>query len=174
MKRPIIIAVFLLSAVIIQAQDLQAVIEQQAEEMISSMKTGDIEPLLDHTLPELLEMGGGRETMKTLITQMLASTKEQGFTIDTIYVGKAGDIYEAGDDLHALIAQYLILGFEGGYIESESTLLAISKDKGKFWYFIDVKQLTDEIREALLPVMNENMVIPEPKEPQQVFYYKDE
>ena len=164
----------LLSAVLLQAQNLQAVIEQQAMEMISSMQTGDIDPLLDHTLPELLDMGGGRATMKTLITDMLASTKEQGFTIDTIYVGKAGEVYEAGEDLHALIAQHMILGFEGGYVESESTLLAISKDKGKFWYFIDVKQLTDELRDALLPVMNENMVIPEPKEPQQVFYDKDE
>jgi hypothetical protein len=51
MKRMGIVMALLLSAVLLQAQNLQAVIEQQAMEMISSMQTGDIDPLLDHTLP---------------------------------------------------------------------------------------------------------------------------
>lgn len=174
MKFPVLATIVFLSAMSFlapaKAQTLQQVIEAQANEMISGMKDGDINKLLDHTLPAVLDLGGGRVAMKEAITAMLTQTEEMGFTIDTVYVGKAGEIYEAGEELHAIIPQYLKLGFAEGYIESMTYLVAVSKDQGKWWYFIDVKQIDEDMKNMVLPVMNEDMVIPEPEEAKQVFY----
>lgn len=158
----------------LKAQTMQEVIEAQANEMISGMQDGVINKLLDHTLPAVLDLGGGRVAMKEAITAMLTQTEELGFSIDTVYVGKAGEIYEAGTELHAIIPQYLKLGFAEGYIESMTYLVAVSKDQGKWWYFIDVKQIDEDMKNMVLPVMNEDMVIPEPEKAKQVFYEDEE
>lgn len=162
--------VLFLASASLSAQTMQDEIKRQAEYMINGMLDGNIDKLLDHTLPAVIDMGGGRSNMKEAISAMLQQTLDQGFTIDTVYVGDAGEVYPAGDDLHALIPQYLKLGFAQGYIESETSLIAISKDKGEKWYFIDIKQLDESTKSMVLPVINENMVIPEPTEPNMVLF----
>jgi hypothetical protein len=44
-------------------------------------------------------------------------------------------------------------------------MLAISKDGGKFWYFLDINRATYSVIPKLFPNFNKNLVIPEPTQP---------
>ncbi len=133
--------------------------------MVTAFMNEQYDLLLDYTYPKIFEIAGGRDVMKELIVQMLGELKTQGVIIDSAKVGEPGEIYTAGNELHAVISQYIYMTIPGGKLSSESSLLAISTDKGSRWYYIDIKQLTPELKAEFFPDFNEALIVPEPKDP---------
>lgn len=170
MKRIILsISVLLVPIVSFCQTEKQLTIKTQAELMVNAFIKEDYDVLLDYTYPKIFEIAGGREIMKELVVQMLGEMKAQGMTVDSAKVGEPGEIYTAGNELHAVIPQFIYMSLPDGKLSSESSLLAISMDNGANWYFLDVKQLTPELKALFFPDFNNALIVPEPKEPVIVF-----
>ncbi len=151
------------------AQSISENIKLQAETMATAFEDKDYSLLLDYTYPKILEIGGGKDMMLQLVKEAIDQINADGYFIDSVTVGQPGDIFEAGNELHALIVQKVYTHYKAGKIISESSLLAVSKNKGLNWYFLDVKQLTPELTKSIFPDFNNNLIIPEAKAP--VFIY---
>jgi len=53
-------------------------------------------------------------------------------------------------------------------IELESTLIAISQDKGNHWYFIDSQLYATESMKQKMPSLSPDLVIPPPAKPRMI------
>ena len=151
--------------------ELKGNVRSQAEMMVNAFVNENYALLLDYTYPKILTIAGGRDVLMDMVVQMMSDLKASGVTVDSAKVGEPGEIYKAGTELHALITQYIYMKIPGGRMVSESALLAVSADNGSRWYFLDIKQLTPELKQEFFPDFNKDLIIPEPKAP--VITYDD-
>jgi len=134
-------------------------IKQTAQLMVNAFAKQDYNTLIDYTYPKVIELGGGKEKMKTIIENAMNGLKDKGFTFKSITLGPISKIYKAGTELHCAITQYLALNVTGGYITSTSPLMCISSDQGKSWTFISAGDLDEEKIKKLFPDYNHQLVL---------------
>ena len=108
---------------------------------------------------------GGKDKMMAVIKQGMEGMQAQGFSFASATVGSPGKFYKAGTEIHCLIPQRIALTSPNGRIVNSSYLLAITKDGGKFWYFLDINRGTYNAIPKLFPNFNKKLVIPEPTQP---------
>ena len=144
---------------------LQTEITIQAREMVTAFESADYEALLDYTYPKIFEISGGRNVMLQMIQEIMQAMDNSGYRIDSARVGMPGQVYQAGAELHAIISQYVYMSIPGGTMVNESCLLAVSQDGGNKWYFLDTQQLDAKLKPYFFPQFNNELVIPEPKDP---------
>ncbi len=138
---------------------------QQGNVMGNAMESGNYELLASYTYPSIAALMGGKEQMINSIEIAMSEVKRQGFKITEVKLGEPQKIYIAGDELHCLVPQTIIMSYDKGQLVNDSYLLAASKDEGKSWYFIDTAQLTQENAAEIFPEFNSNLKIPDKKTP---------
>ena len=143
------------------AQDMQAVIKAQAQETIEAMKNLDHKKMAQKTYPKILEMVGGEEALIKLLENQFNQFKAEGITFTSIEIGDPSATVKAGEELHCLIPQKLVLDTKDQIITTNGYLLGISRDQGKEWYFLDCAQLNNESVKMILPNFNDELKIPE-------------
>jgi hypothetical protein len=77
---------------------------------------------------------GGREMAISLTSQSMRQVEEQGIKIQHMSIGKPGKLYLAGNELHCLIPQKIVMVTDQGKLIQSSNLLAISQNEGKSWF----------------------------------------
>ncbi len=145
----------------VSAQNMQAVIKASAEETVEAMKALDHKKMIEKTYPRLIELVGGEAAMLKLLENQFKQFKEEGITFTTIEVGEPTAPIKAGEELHCLISQKLVLDTKDQVITTYGYLLGISRDEGKRWYFLDCAQLNNEIVKQIVPNFNDELTIPE-------------
>lgn len=157
--------VLLLTLHCASAQPLSTVIKSQAMEMGKALVAGDLQTFSRFMLPEMIE--AGKETGKTQITMdsAFAIFKSFGGNVERISYGNPGKVVTYKNELQATLPQTTEITSPFADIVMSSTLVAISRDNGKNWYFIDtsigkIQQLKDK-----LPNLSPDLVIPEPEKP---------
>lgn len=103
--------------------------------------------------------------MAATIKQAFETMKTQGLTIENITIGSPGKFYKAGTEIHCLVPEKMLLSTPNGKMVNNANLLAISKDGGKYWYFLDINRSTYNIIPKLFPNFNKGLMIPEPTPP---------
>ncbi len=146
------------------AQDT-TVVKKQAEAVAEAEMKGHYEVVASHTYPKLLLAVGGKDKMTATIKQASEMLKAQGLTIESITVGSPGKFYKAGTEIHCLVPERTAITTSNSRLVNNSYMLAISKDGGKFWYFLDINRATYNLIPKLFPNFNKNLVIPEPTQP---------
>ena len=165
MKTSIIIAVALTTSSLFAQVD-NKVIKQQAEQTSKALLQGDYETVVKFTYPKIVEMLGGREKMVAMLRDGKAQMDAQGMGIESVSFGEPSLTVKAGEEIHCLVPQTLLMTVPGGKMKAESWLLAISTDKGTHWYFLDTAQMTMENIKGFVPHYNAELKIPETKEPE--------
>ena len=163
MKKYFVLILIVFSGLIVSSQDISNNIKSQAEKMVTAFKDENYNSLLDYTYPKILEIAGGKVVLESMVKQMMDDMKADGVFVDSAKVGEPGAIFQAGSELHSTITQTVYMKYTGGRMISESTLLAVSMDAGLNWYFLDIKQLTPEMKTQFFPDFNPELIIPEPK-----------
>ena len=158
---------FLLLGGITYAQNMHSEnIKRDGNQMIASMLEKDYEGLSKFTYPVIIECMGGKEKMINLITEEMQKVENQGLVFIELSIGEPEKEYEAGEEIHCLVPQKVILENKDGKIISSSHLLAVSSDLGENWYFVDTAQLTSENVTVLFPRFNSNLKIPVKSQPE--------
>lgn len=91
--------------------------------------------------------------------------EQQRIRFETVVIGEPSKTVNAGEEIHCLIPQTILMKVPKGKMKSETYLLAVSKDNGDNWFFIDTVNLTMENVKTVLPNYNSDLKIPTKKQP---------
>lgn len=137
-------------------------LKAQAEMYAEAFKTGNYEQMLEMTYPGLIEKLGGENQTLTSIKSSVEQLKSTGLSFAGIETSEPTDIVQAGKELHSIITQKISIKVPGGYLDTDLHFLAVSKDKGKSWTFMDTAR--NNVKE-LVPEFNSQLQIPKVGKP---------
>ncbi|MDD5150985.1 MAG: hypothetical protein PHC28_11015 [Flavobacterium sp.] len=135
-------------------------IKSECEIMISAMKNSNYNKILDYTYPKIVEMGGGREKLSSLMKSTFDKMKSEGFVFENEIIEEPQNIFIAGKELHCIIPKKTIMKTPKGRIQATYYYLGISKNGGGKWYFIETHMLNDENIKLIFPNFNFDLKIP--------------
>jgi hypothetical protein len=147
------------------AQSIETVIKIQAMDMAKAVLAKDIDKLANYLPPKLIEEAGGKEKMLVARDTMNKYMKQFGAEIKRVTIGNPGKIITYKNQLQATVPQTTELKFMASTITLETTLIAISEDKGQHWYFVDTSIYREDKLKLSLPNLSPELVIPPMKKP---------
>ena len=166
MKRALLtVALMLVSAGLIAGDNHEATIRSAAEKASLAVVGGRMEAVADSTYPGLVTAMGGRSDMIIALRQSVSDLSKRGLSVEKIEVGEISDTVTAGDQLHAVVRIKRTIKAPTGRQIQDSFMLAISSDAGKNWTFVEGRQMTPPMIEALFPNFNGELVFPKTSEP---------
>lgn len=124
----------------------------------------DFDTVLKYTLPEIIEVMGGKENAKNTIVQTYDTMKSQGFKIEKAEILEVSEIVKEQGQSRCLVKSYNVMVMSGQRLKSTSHLLGIYDDNAKHWKFIEAKQLKNPgLTRQILPDFKTEMDIPDDK-----------
>lgn len=132
--------------------------------MADAMLQKNYSTIIDYTYPKIVEMGGGKPALLKAIESSFKKI-DGGFEFEKITFGEPQKIYVAGKELHCIVPETLTIKTNKGKIQATYALLAVSRDNGNKWYFVETHKFTPEILKKIFPNFNYNLVIPEKTQP---------
>ncbi|HEY6162675.1 MAG TPA: hypothetical protein VI112_15710, partial [Bacteroidia bacterium] len=136
----------------------------QANAYSKALVTKDYNTVMNYTFPKTIEKLGGRDSAIQKMKRDVEKVEMKGTTVASITLGKPMTIYKAGTELHCLVPMLSVLQFPTYKWFVNSCFLAISKDGGKTWYFIDTTSVKwgPKILSEVIPSRNPGMLLPKP------------
>jgi len=156
---------FLFSSGSIFAQNLQTTIKVQAMDMARALIKNDLVAFAEFMHPSVIAYAGGREKLKANTDSAAAAMKQFGVQFKKILIGNPGPIIEYKDQLQSVVPQTTTMQTALGELEVETSLIAVSMDKGKKWYFIDTNIYKADKLKSALPDLSPALLIPPQKQP---------
>jgi hypothetical protein len=137
----------------------------QANDMGQKFLAKDYAAFLEYSHPATLKVMRGIKPATAKVTQEMAELEEDGIRILSINFGVPSKIIQVGDELQSTVPQIMVMHIPGGTMTSTTTMLAISQDKGKKWYFIDMSNYDLRDMKALIPSLSDELYLPGPIDP---------
>ncbi|HTQ64643.1 MAG TPA: hypothetical protein VMI12_07575 [Puia sp.] len=147
------------------SQNIQTAIKIQAMDMARALIKNDFNTFVEFMHPKIIAYAGGKEKLKKNMDSASQAMVQFGVEFKKIIIGDPGPIVSFQDQLQCVVPQTTTLQTLLGQIEAETSLLAISPDKGKKWYFIDTNVYKADKLKKILPDLSTALVIPPQKEP---------
>ncbi len=146
-----------------------SVFSQTKEDALKDAKTTskatlemDFETVLDHTLPKVLDLMGGKEAALTLLKSTFESMQTQGFVFEKADILSVSEIVKEQGQYRCVIEGYNQMKMSSQRIKSKSYLLGVYNEADGFWWFIEAKQLKNkEILDQVIPNFETSLEIPE-------------
>jgi hypothetical protein len=91
--------------------------------------------------------------------------KQFGAEIQKITIGDPSKIVSYKKQLQTTLPQTTEIKFMASKVFMESTLIAVSEDKGAHWYFVDTSVYRGDKVKNALPDLSPELVIPPMKKP---------
>lgn len=145
---------------LVRAQPMSSVVKTQALAMGRAMVAGDAKSFAQYMLPEMTKAGGGAGKVRNLMDSMFVMFRNVGGKVERITYGNPGKILTYGKELQTTVPQTTFITTPFADLELSSTLVAISRDGGRNWYFYEpgmgqARELKDR-----LPKLSPDLVIP--------------
>jgi hypothetical protein len=169
MKNPVL--VFFITSFIqlgLKAQPLPTVIKTQAIEMGKALVNNDLPGFQKYMHPEIVKQAGGADKMKIMADSAISLFRQFGGSITRISYGNPAVILTHKKELQTTLPQTTFITTSFADIELESTLIAVSQDEGKHWYFIDTQLYGIEKIRQKLPALSPELTIPAPQKPRMI------
>jgi hypothetical protein len=150
------------------AQPLPTVIKTQAIEMGKALTNNDAETFQKYMHPKVIEKAGGPDKMKAYMDSGFARFKKFNGQITRITYGNPAEILTYKKELQTTLPQTTEISTSLFSIIFESTLIAISQDKGRNWYFVDSNMYRIDETKGNLPELSPELVIPPATKPKYI------
>ncbi len=122
----------------------------------------DFETVLDHTLPKVVDLMGGKEAAVTLLKTTFDSMKTQGFVFEKADILNVSEIVEEQGQKRCVVEGFNQMKMAGQRIKSKSYLLGIYNEADGFWWFIEAKQLKNKaVLDQVIPNFETSLDIPD-------------
>jgi hypothetical protein len=131
----------------------------QLKAMSASFLNEDYMALADYTFPAIVDMMGGKEALITASKEGINQMKDAGYVILDFYFKNPSRYYEKNNTTQCTLTQFLVMNTPNGKIQTESTLLAVSYDKGANWTFLDASSKPKEFITRVFPDFHPDIVI---------------
>ena len=165
MKRISLVLIGILFAFLSFAQSQQMIIKNQAADMVKALLRKDFVTFTKYMHPKVIEMAGGREKLLKRMDTANTMVTEFGAKITQVVIGNPGKIVKFKNELQTTLPETTDMQTPLGNVTIETTLIAISTDAGKTWYFIDTSVYNINQIKKTLPDLSPELVIPPQKEP---------
>ena len=173
MTKKVLRLAFILSTVLtvppgIHGQNLATTIKVQAMDMATALMKNDFNSFIKYIHPNIIDFAGGKEKMKNAMDSAHEAMNVFGVSFKRYWIGSPGEIINYKDQLQAVLPEGTILKTPLGEVTAETSVIAISPDKGKNWWFIDTNVYKLDKVKSVLPDLSPQLVIPPPKKPKLV------
>ena len=122
----------------------------------------DFETVLNHTLPKVVEIMGGKEAALTLLKNTFDGMKTQGFVFEKADILGVSEIVQEQGQYRCLVEGFNQMKMANQRITSKSYLLGIYNEADGFWWFMEAKQLKNKaILDQVIPNFETRLEIPE-------------
>lgn len=171
MRRIFLIGILFCSAGSLYAQaDIQKLkpgVKAAAKKMNDALVKKDYRAFVSTTYPKVVEStNGGLDKLEKELESQVKNIESQGTTIMSAWPGEISNIIDTAGEYQCTLPQYMKMKMKEGVLQTETTLFALSPDKGKTWYFIDATEKPLDKWRQLFPNLSSKLVIkpaPEPK-----------
>ena len=143
-----------------QINEASSNLKIQASKMGTAFISGDYEVFAKYTHPEVLKSMGGTSKMIEVLKRTTNEMKAKGMSFSSITFDEPSKVVKSGKELQATIIQHTEIRLQNGRLVSTSTLIAISKDEGVNWTFIDTSNKDIATMRKALPNLSPSIVIP--------------
>ena len=151
-----------------KAQNLSTTIKVQAMDMGSALMKNDFETFIKYMHPNIVAYAGGKENMKTKMDSVYSTMKLFGVSFKRYSIGSPGEIVSYKDQLQAVLPEITTIKTPLGELTVETSMIVISPDNGKNWWFIDTNVYKADKLKNILPDISPKLVIPPQKQPKLV------
>lgn len=141
---------------------------EQAEKMAQLLLDKDFSAFCKYTYPKIIEMMGGKQKMIEIMEKGSKEMLSEGTDFLKITFGNPSKLINTGNELQCTLPQTIEMKVPNGRLVTKSTLIAISKDGGKNWYFVDTAENDIQTMKKSLPNLSGKLIIPEKTRP--IFY----
>jgi len=118
--------------------------------------------------PNIIAYAGGKEKMKAKMDSAYAAAKLFGVSFKRYSIGSPGEIVKYKDQLQAVLPEITTIKTPLGDLTAETSMIVISPDDGKNWWFIDTNVYRVDKLKSILPDISPDLVIPPQKQPKLV------
>ena len=147
------------------AEDVVAIIKQEAQNCAKAALTSDYDTIVRYTHPRIVKGMGGKEAMIGVLKSGMSQMHADGAEFLDVTIGKPEDPKKIGAWITSIVPQHQVLKVRGGKLYSDATLLGISEDNGKHWVFIDLGPVSKEQFGQVFPELAGKITMPEKKPP---------
>jgi len=158
----------IISSLSTEGQNLSTTIKVQAMDMGSALIKNDFATFIKYMHPNIIAYAGGKEQMKTKMDSAYSAAKLFGLSFKRYSIGSPGEIVTYKDQLQAVLPEITTIRTPLGELTVETSMIVISPDKGKNWWFIDTNVYKVDKLKSILPDISPNLVIPPQKQPKLV------
>ncbi|MBD0280442.1 MAG: hypothetical protein M3342_21290 [Bacteroidota bacterium] len=151
-----------------EAQYLPTAIKVQAMDMANALMKNDFNAFVKYMHPNIIAFAGGREKMKTKMDSAYQAMKRFNVRFKRYWIGSPGEIVTYKNQLQAVLPQSTTLITPLGELTAETSMIVISNDNGKNWWFIDTNVYKADKLKNILPDLSPKLVIPPEKKPKLV------
>ncbi len=135
------------------------IIKEQAEKMAQTLLKKDYVNFQKYTYPKVIELMGGKEKAIKQIEKGINEFELQGITLSKFTIGEPSNVILIKNELQCTVPQTLEMKLPNGKLIAESTLIAISMDKGLNWYFLDTSTIDIQTLRKAFPNLSNELVI---------------
>ena len=146
-------------------QNLSTTIKVQAMDMGSAFMKNDFATFSKYMHPSIISFAGGREKMKSKMDSAATTMKNFGITFKRYWIGSPGEIINYKDQLQSVLPISTTIKTPLGELIAETSMIVISTDNGKNWYFIDTNVYKVDKLKNVLPDISPKLIIPPQKQP---------
>lgn len=150
------------------AQRRSPSIKAQAMYMATALMQNDFNTFVKYMHPNIITYAGGAAQMKTKMDSASQAMKRFGVRFKRYWIGDPGEIIRYNNQSQTLLPQSTTLMTPMGELTIETTMIAISPDSGKSWWFIDTNVYRADKLKNILPDLSPRLIIPPQKKPKLV------
>ena len=151
-----------------RGQNLSTAIKVQAMDMGTAFMKNDFSTFVKYMHPNIIAFAGGKEQMKAKMDSAHSAMKLFGASFKRYWIGSPGEIVNYKDQLQSVLPVVTIMKTPLGELTVETSMIVISPDGGKNWWFIDTNVYKADKLKSILPDISPKLVIPPQKPPKMV------
>ncbi|MES2765904.1 MAG: hypothetical protein V4642_08555 [Bacteroidota bacterium] len=141
-------------------------ITSAAENLNRAVLNNDYDTFAKYTHPKIVEALGGEAKFKELTEQGAKRMQSDSAKFISISNGTPGKIITVNGELQTTIPQTVEVKIPTGKVKSKTTLIAVSKDDGKNWLFVNTANTDLKRLQKILPTLSNDLVIPQQQQPE--------
>ena len=161
----VITLIVALTSIVADAQNHSTIIKTQAMDMAKALLKKDYATVSRYMHPGVTEYAGGRNKLIQQMDTASAVAAKFGAEIKKVLIGNPAEVVKFNKELQTTIPQTTEMKTGFGTLTLETTILAISQDGGKHWYFTDTSLFNVKELKKSLPNLSAELIIPPARSP---------
>ncbi|MGQ2984610.1 hypothetical protein [Flavobacterium sp.] len=133
----------------------------QANAMGKAFVSKDYAAFIKYSHPVVVSMMGGRDKMLSDTQESFRSFEEQGVSFINVTFSAPSKILESEGELQTTFTEIIEMRIPGGKLTAYAKVIALSKDNGAHWYFIDSTDHPIEMMRKIIPSLHPDLELPE-------------